>query len=97
MASGAVRKNQQACTNAASAEPLRVLVAADLYGPGGTESHLLNLCRLLRSIGTEITLATRVALDRVPLLSCARELKLRHVLTPFAGRLKWFKASQLWA
>ena len=97
MTSGALRKHQQPCTNAAAAKPLRVLVAADLYGPGGTESHLLNLCRLLRSRGTEITLATRVALERVPLLSCVRELKLRHVLTPFAGRLEWFKASQLWA
>ena len=80
-----------------SDRPLRVLVAADLFGPGGTESHLLNLCRLLRSNGAEITLATRLARPGVPLLSHVSELKLHQVGTPFARRLEWFKASQLWA
>lgn len=75
----------------------RVLVTARLYGAGGIETHLLNLCRLLVQNGAQVTLATRYASKTVPLVRTAQDIPLRLIATPFSQNLKWFRFSTAWA
>jgi len=52
---------------------MRIVICAVLYGRGGTETHLLHLCRLLAERGHEVTIACRYAnrsLAALALVSC---------------------------
>jgi len=75
----------------------RVLITARLYGAGGVETHLVNLCRVLVEHGAEVTLVTRVARPEAPLVQLAGEIPTRLITTPFAGDLRWFRLSTAWA
>lgn len=75
----------------------RVLITARLYGAGGVETHLLNLCRLLVRNGAEITVVSRYAMGNVPLVRLAHDIPVRLITTPFAKNLKWFRLSTAWA
>ena len=75
----------------------RVLINAQLYGAGGIETHLLNLCRLLAARGAEVTVAARIANPDTPLVRLRREIPIRLLTTPLArdpGQLRW---STSWA
>ena len=74
-----------------------ILITARLYGAGGIETHLLNLCRLLVDSGAEVTFVTRVARPETPLVQLAREIPIRLISTPFANDLRWFRLSTVWA
>jgi glycosyltransferase involved in cell wall biosynthesis len=76
---------------------LDLLISAELFGAGGTETHLLNLCRLLRSADARITLATRYANNTTPLLRHLGELRIAHVTTPFAHKRELWAFSALWS
>src|SRR5438105_2306726 len=80
-----------------NAKSPRVLITSRLYGAGGVETHLLNLCRVLVDHGAEVTLATRFARPDTPLLQVSREIPIRIMATPFASDLRWFRASTAWA
>lgn len=72
-----------------------MLINARLQAIGGTETHLLHLCRALASRGVEVVVASRYAVAGLPLVEeCAG---WRMSSTPFAGTLKWFRLSTLWA
>src|SRR5215471_18796066 len=75
----------------------KVLITARLYGAGGVETHLLNLCRLLVEHGAEVTLVTRYANPTAPLVQFAHEIPVRLITTPFAENLSWFRLSTGWA
>lgn len=77
--------------------PKHVLVAVDFLGRGGTETHVANLCRLLRGVGAQVTLATRRVDERVAFLRELGALGITHVSTPFAGRSRLQRLSQYWA
>jgi glycosyltransferase involved in cell wall biosynthesis len=74
-----------------------ILITARLYGAGGIETHLLNLCRLLVDNGAEVTFVTRLARPETPLVQLAREIPIRLISTPFANDLRWFRLSTVWA
>ena len=84
-------------TSVAHLHDKRVLMCADLYGPGGTENHLVNLCELLASRGAQVTVASRVVRSVDSLLTRLRNAGIRHVTSPFAGHLELLRASQAWA
>src|SRR5881396_1267614 len=75
----------------------KILVSAELHGVGGTETHLLNLCRVLRRSGAQVTLVTRIARAEVPLVQEAAALGIRHVSTPFARHRDLLRASTAWS
>ncbi|MGO9209646.1 MAG: glycosyltransferase family 4 protein [Terriglobales bacterium] len=75
----------------------RILVTAQLYGAGGVETHLLNLCRLLVERGAEVTVAARIANPETPLIRQRREIPIRLLATPFARDLRRFRFSTAWA
>lgn len=74
-----------------------MLISVELYGAGGVETHVLNLCELARSLNMEVTLVSRVARDTVPLLRFVEQLGIRHLTTPWARRGDALRLSQLWA
>lgn len=78
-------------------EHKRILITARLYGAGGVETHLLNLCRLLVQQGAEVTLVSRVAQPTTPLVQVHQQIPLRLLTTPFAADLRWFRLSTMWA
>ncbi|HEV8524345.1 MAG TPA: glycosyltransferase family 4 protein [Terriglobales bacterium] len=73
------------------------MINARLYGAGGSETHLLNLCRLLAQHGAEVTVVSRFARPETPLVELRSELPVRLVATPFAGELRLFRFSTAWA
>ncbi len=75
----------------------RILINAALYGAGGVETHLLNLCRLLVERGAEVTVAARIANRETPLIRQRHEIPIRLVATPFARNLRRFRFSTAWA
>ena len=75
----------------------RVLINARLYGAGGSETHLLNLCRLLVQHGAEVTVVSRFARPETPLVQRRHEIPVRLVTTPFARQLSLFRLSTGWA
>jgi glycosyltransferase involved in cell wall biosynthesis len=75
----------------------RVLIVAELYGRGGTETHALHLCRLLVSAGASVTVAARYYNPDVPLVQLRNETPVRFITTPFALNRWWFRLSTLWA
>lgn len=75
----------------------RILINAPLYGAGGVETHLLNLCRLLAERGAEITLAARIANPETPLVKLRREIPVRLLTTPFASNRRLLRYSTAWA
>jgi glycosyltransferase involved in cell wall biosynthesis len=76
---------------------LSVLISAELYGRGGTETHLLNLCRLLREMEARVTLVSRAIRADDTVLADVRATGVRHVIAPLARRPAWRRASQLLA
>jgi len=75
----------------------RVLVAAILYGAGGTETHLLNLSQLLVRHGAEVTVVARYANPETPLVKSREIIPVRFLATPFAGNLRLLRLSTAWA
>src|SRR5437868_12882565 len=75
----------------------RILISAELYGPGGAETHILNLCELARASQMQVTLVSRVARAGVPLVGAIDRLGIRHLTTPWARRGKALRLSQMWA
>src|SRR5438105_4113022 len=75
----------------------RILISADLYGPGGAETHVLNLCKLARASHMDVTVVSRVCRDGVPLIRVADKLGIHHIATPWARRGNALRLSQLWA
>ncbi len=75
----------------------RILINAPLYGAGGVETHLLNLCRLLVERGAEVTVATRIANPETPLIRRQHEIPIRLLAAPFARDLRRLRLSTAWA
>jgi glycosyltransferase involved in cell wall biosynthesis len=75
----------------------RVLLTARLYGAGGIETHILKLSQLLVENGVQVTVASRFARPDTPLVEMRKRIPIQLVSTPFAGSLKWFRASTAWA
>lgn len=75
----------------------RILIHAPLLGAGGRETHLLHLCRELRSHGAEVTLVSRVVNPDTPLVQQREQLGVRLVSTPFAGSEANMRKSSAWA
>lgn len=75
----------------------RILINARLYGAGGRETHLLNLCKLLVKNGAEVTLVSRFARSEAELVRLYREIPIHLLATPFAANLRWFRFSTIWA
>ncbi|MFI5089787.1 MAG: glycosyltransferase family 4 protein [Terriglobales bacterium] len=73
------------------------MINAPLYGAGGVETHLLNLCRLLVERGAEVTVAARIANPETPLVRLRRHIPIRLLTTPFARDLRRFRFSTAWA
>ena len=73
----------------------RVLITARIQAAGGTETHLLHLCRALVERDAEVVLATRYNVGNLPVVDAG--VPWRIVSTPFARDRRWFRASTLWA
>jgi glycosyltransferase involved in cell wall biosynthesis len=78
-------------------QPQRILIVAWLQGPGGIETHLLTLSRLLVAHGAEVTIAARVCKTGVPLEAAAPAIPVTFLKTPFAHSTRWLRLSTLWA
>lgn len=74
---------------------MRILISAVLFGRGGTETHLLHLCRLLVEQGHEVILACRYANRSVPLVEMHKELNIKRLPTPFDKKLKDYRWSTI--
>lgn len=74
---------------------MRVLICAVLFGRGGTETHLLHLCKLLSEQGHEVILACRYANRSVPLVERHKALGIKRLLTPFDKNLKHYRWSTI--
>lgn len=79
------------------APPRSILIAPRLHGPGGVETHLLNLCPLLVERGAKVTVATRLAHPSTPLVRLQRELPIRFITTPFSNDLRHYRLATLTA
>lgn len=75
----------------------RVLITSWLQGPGGIETHLLKLSRLLVQHGTEVTVAARVCKPGVPLDAAACDIPITFLKTPFASDPRNLRVSTAWA
>jgi glycosyltransferase involved in cell wall biosynthesis len=78
----------------------RILLTSILrWPPGGVETHLWNLSKLLVEHGAEVTVATRFGHPEIPLLRDGHELPVRLVSTPFmqARKPRWRRCSSGWA
>lgn len=75
----------------------RVLITSWLQGPGGIETHLLTLSRLLVQHGAEVTVAARVCKPGVPLETVAPDVPLKFLKTPFAADSGHLRLSTVWA
>ena len=75
----------------------RVIIAAHLHGPGGVETHLLQLSRLLVQHGAEVTVVARTARSAIPLVEKHREIPIRLVTTPFSWSGRFPRACMAWA
>jgi len=73
----------------------RILISSNLWTVGGVESHIIRLCRLLVSDGTEVLFVTRNSTEGVPVLEALRDIRVRCLSTPFANR--GGRASTLWS
>ncbi|MGE0406573.1 MAG: glycosyltransferase [Candidatus Korobacteraceae bacterium] len=83
--------------NPSAGQGKRVLLNAPLHGAGGRETHLLNLCQVLRDQGAEVTVVSRLANPETPLLRRRGEMGVRFVGTPFPDEQRWFLFSSAWA
>jgi len=73
-----------------------VLIAAHLHGPGGVETHLLQLVRLLVGQGAEVTVVARIIGSGIPLVETHREIPMRLLTTPFSRSGRSPRASMAW-
>jgi len=84
-------------TAAQGGNPPRILIASWLQGPGGIETHLLMLSRLLVARGAQVTIAARVAKPAVPLEHAAPSIPVTLLKTPLARNPRWLRVSTAWA
>ena len=61
------------------------LICSNLWTVGGVESHIVRLCRVLVSRGTEVLFVTRNSTEGVPVLEALRDIRVRCLSTPFAN------------
>lgn len=76
---------------------MRVVVCAVLYGRGGTETHLLHLCKELVDRGHDVVLACRYADRSTPLVQQHKQLGVTRLVTPFDGQHRFYKWSTIFA
>lgn len=74
---------------------MRIVICAVLYGRGGTETHLLHLCRLLAERGHEVTIACRYANRSVPLVQQSKALGMKRLSTPFDHNKAYYRWSTI--
>lgn len=75
----------------------RILINLMLFGTGGGATHLLYLCSALAMQGVEVTLVSRHADPRTPVVRLSKNLPIRVITTPFAKDRRLYKLSTIWA
>lgn len=75
----------------------RVLINVMLFGPGGGATHLLHLCSALVKQGAEVTLVSRYADRRTPVVRLHKSIPVRFITTPFSQNRSLYRLSTAWA
>lgn len=73
----------------------RVLIFSSVYGIGGPETHLGNLCQLLVDKGSNVTWATRMADPNTPFVKHCEDMGVKAVGTPLSSTPGWERLSGL--